>query len=213
MENSKPIRIIIADDHKLFVDGIRSLLSFEENLEVIKEAYDGEELLHLVHEVTPDIILMDINMPRLNGLEATRIIRKKFPGIKVIVISMYSDEDIVEKIKAAGARGYILKNVDKEKLVLTIERVMQGETCFTFNRSYHQPDYDSVGDDFVKKLHLTQRELEIIRLIKEGNTSQQIADNLHISLLTVDTHRKNIIHKLGVRSVAALMRFAIEHGI
>ncbi len=206
------IHLVIADDHVLFIDGLKLLLKDESHIVIDDVANDGKELLHLLEYQQPDLILLDINMPKLNGLEATGFIKRSYPKIKIVILSTYNDNHIIEKAKQHGANGYLLKNCNKEDLLQTINLVDSGQSSFP----YRTPKNDNVfnsNDDFLKQFGLTKREAEIIQLIKGDLSNQDIADKLYLSIYTIETHRKNIMQKLGLKSPAALMKFIIENGL
>jgi two-component system, NarL family, nitrate/nitrite response regulator NarL len=209
---NNPIQIIIADDHNLFINGLQLLLKEEKDVAVTDIANDGKELLDILGRKQPDMILLDINMPKLNGLEAARYIKQSYPAIKIIILSTYNEEHLVEKAKQYGANGYLLKNSNKEELLQTIRLVNNNQTSFPY-KAPKESNLTGADNDFLKQFNLTKRETEIIQLIKQDYTNQQIADKLFLSIYTVETHRKNIMQKLGLKTPAALLRFAIENNI
>lgn len=211
MEKAK-IKLIIADDHLLFIDGLQSLLKNEDQLSIIAIANDGKELLSILQKQVPNIVLMDINMPKLNGLDATKIIKQNHPVIKIIILSTYNEESLINKSKEYGANGYLLKNCTKSELMQSIFLVSEGHSCFPYRNPKPSNDFDA-ADGFLKAYGLTKRELEIIQLIKQDFTNQQIADRLFLSIYTIETHRKNIMHKLGLKHPSALVKFIIEHNL
>jgi two-component system, NarL family, response regulator NreC len=210
------IRIIIADDHQIVRQGLRTLLEKEPDMEVVAEAEDGRRTLNLAREVIPHVIVMDVEMPDLNGIEATMQILAELPQIKVIALSMYSDRRFVTNMLKAGACGYLLKDCAFEELVQAIRLAMS-------NRIYLSPGIaDVVVKDYVNHTPaptpsvfsvLTAREREVLQLLSEGRRTTQIAEQLHISIKTVETHRQQIMHKLGMRSVAELTKYAIREGL
>ena len=206
------IKLIIADDHLLFIDGLQSLLKDEEQISVVDIANDGKELLDILQKQTPDTILLDINMPKLNGLEATKYIKHSHPSIKIIILSTYNEDHLVEKSKEYGANGYLLKNCTKAELLQSIFLVSAGHSCFPYRDPKTSNEFDT-SDNFLKSYDLTKREVEIIQLIKTHHTNQQIADKLFLSIYTVETHRKNIMHKLGFKHPSALMKFILENNL
>jgi DNA-binding NarL/FixJ family response regulator len=206
------IKLIIVDDHRLFVDGLQLLLKDEPDLELTDIANDGKELLSILPNATADIILLDINMPSLNGLDAARIIRQSFPALKIIMLSTYNDEHLVEKAKALGTNAYLLKTTNKEDLLQTIRLVASGQACFPYRQPVTRNRFDE-NDDFLKQFNLTKRELEILALIKSNHTNQQIADKLYLSIYTIETHRKNIMQKLNLKSPLALHKFIADNNI
>lgn len=202
------INLIIADDHVLFIDGLRSLLKDEVDMHILDIANDGNELLSILQAVKPDIILLDINMPKLNGLETTRYIKQSFPLLKIIMLSTYNDEHLIEKSKSLGANGYLLKTTNKEELLQTIRLVVAGQACFP----YRVPRVENqFGDEsFLRQFNITKREIDVLKLIKREFTNQQIADELILSIYTVETHRKNIMQKLDLKSPIALHKFLAD---
>lgn len=211
MEQGK-IKLIIADDHLLFIDGLRSLLKNEERILIVDVANDGKELLSLLQGQMPDIILMDINMPKLNGLDATKLIKQNYPIIRIIILSTYNEDHLIEKSKEYGANGYLLKNCTKAELLQSIYLVSEGHSCFPYRSPTPSNEFDS-SDSFLKSYDLTKRELEIIRLIKFDYTNQQIAEKLFLSIYTVETHRKNIMHKLGLKHPLTLIKFILKNNL
>lgn len=208
----KKLKLIIADDHPLFTEGLRSLLQKEEDMIVIAVAGDGRELLDILHDEKPDVILMDINMPELNGIEATRYVNQMTRDIKIIILSTYNEDHLIEKAKQNGANGYLLKNSSREDLLQTIRLVAQGQSSFPY-RLPKISDLFSENDSFLKQFNITSREVEILHYIKSGFTNQQIADKLFLSIYTVETHRKNIMHKLSLKTTAALVNFALKNNL
>lgn len=210
------IRIILADDHKIIRDGLSSLLEQEDDIDVIAQAKDGHRTVELVRKLSPDMTIMDIGMPSLNGIEATRQIINEFPKMKVIALSMHSDKKFVTEMLKAGASGYLLKNCAFEELAEAIRTVMSGKV-------YLSPSITNVViDSCIKKSSdsgptvfsaLTNREREILQLLAESNTTKQVARMLHISAKTVETHRSKIMHKLGFDNMVSLTKYAIREGL
>lgn len=206
------IKIIIADDHTLFIDGLALLLKDESDMDIVAIANDGKELLDILQKQRPDIVLLDINMPVINGLEAGRFIKQSYSSMKIIMLSTYNDEHLMEKAKSLGANGYLLKTTNKEELLLTIRLVAAGQACFPYRHPLSENEFDN-NDNFLKQFNLTKRETEIISLIKHGHTNQQIANKLYLSIYTVETHRKNIMQKLQLNNPLALMKFIVENNL
>lgn len=204
------IKIIIADDHLLFIDGLASLLNGETDIVIEDVANDGKELLDILAKEKPNVILLDINMPGMNGLEALRYIKQSWPSVNIIMLSTYNEEHLIEKAKQSGANGYLLKNCNKQELLQTIRLVFSGKSCFPYQKPERLSPYDK-NDSFLKQFSLSKRENEIILLIKKEYTNQQIADELHLSIYTIETHRKNIMQKLQLKSPAALIKFIVEN--
>ena len=209
-------KILIVDDHRILREGLRSLINGLPKMEVIGEADNGREAVQIAVEKRPDVVIMDVNMPDLNGIEATRLLLKEQPAVKVIGLSMYSDKRFVKGLLGAGASGYILKSGAFEELAKAIHTVMAGDI-------YLSPKVAGVVvGDYVGKMSagekapqtvLTAREREILQLLAEGKSSKEIASSLHVSEKTVHTHRKNIMEKLDIHSIAELTKYAIREGI
>ena len=198
------ITVAIAEDHQALIDGIKSYVKYEDDIKVIGHANNGEELLKLVRLKQPKVVLCDIRMPKLDGIEATKIILKELPHTKVVAFTMFDQECAVEQMLAAGAKGYILKNSSLEVVLEAIRTVASGKTYY---------DKKIVVQDAEKnnsKSVISKREREILQLIAKGHTSHQIADELFIGKSTVDTHRKNMIRKLGLSGAGELLRYAVE---
>jgi two-component system nitrate/nitrite response regulator NarL len=211
---SKPIRILLADDHPVVRKGISSCLSRMDHLQVVGEAADGREALRMAHELVPDIVLMDIDMPHLNGLGATQTLQKELPQIKVLVLTMYSNPDYVGRILQSGARGYVLKEASTEELVKAIEMVNGGETYFSSQvatKALNQ--FVRGGGGGGPFTQLTKREREVLIHIAEGLSNKEIANQLGVGVRTVETHRERIIRKLDIHSVAGLTRYAVAKGL
>ncbi len=211
------IRILLADDHRIVRDGLKTLLEKQPDMEVIAEAEDGRTTVNLARKLLPDVIIMDITMPDLNGIDATRKIVSETPNAKVIALSMHSDRRFVSGSLEAGASGYLMKDCAFEELVSAIRSVM------TSNRTYLSPKVaDIVVKNYVSKFSksrmpvpptLTNREREMLQLLAEGKTTKEIASGLHVSIKTVETHRRNIMSKLNSHSVADLIKYALREGL
>ena len=210
-----PINLLIADDHQLITDGISKILETEKIIGEIHTARNGQEAVDKVLTNDIDCVIIDINMPVLNGLEATKLIKQQKPSVKVIVVSMLSDAAIVSKMMKAGADVFINKDTGKTELLKAIAKAMQGEKYISpeisNNLITHLTDRRVQTADNEKKL--TPRELEIIRLIAEGLTNHEIAGKLFLSNVTVDTHRKNMLAKLHLKNTASLVKYAADHNL
>jgi DNA-binding NarL/FixJ family response regulator len=210
----KPIRIIIADDHQVFIDGIKAILKEFDDIEVVAQALDGDQLIKQVAIHKPDVVLTDIQMPVIDGIEATKEIVKKFPAVKIIALTMLNESSSIKRMLTAGVSGYILKTVDKEELVSVIRKVAAGE------KHFGREVTEQVMNNFSGKSTvgnqadvLTKREKEILILIAQGLTDKEIAEKVFLSPLTTITHRKNILSKLGLKNKVELTRYAIENNL
>lgn len=210
------IRIVLVDDHELVRDGIGALLHTQPELRVVGVASNGREALRVVKTTSPDIIVMDVSMPEMNGIEATRQILQQQPGAKVLALSVHSDNNFVIEMLRAGAAGYLLKDSAFNELIQAIQVIMRGH-------SYLTPSLTSaVVRDYVDRLPdrerapgstLTGREREVLQLVAEGKTTREIADLLHLSARTVETHRQNIMSKLDKPTLADLIKYALREGL
>ncbi|UCE17273.1 MAG: response regulator transcription factor [Gemmatimonadota bacterium] len=209
-------KILLADDHKIVRDGLRSLLDKQSGMEVVGEAEDGRRALQLAAELTPDIVIMDIGMPNLNGMEATRHILDAVQNVKVIALSMHSDKRFVSGMLQAGASGYLLKDCAFEELAQAVETVLGGQI-------YLSPKITGVVvEDYVQMTTqietsplslLTSREREVLQLFAEGKNTKEIAALLYVSVKTVETHRQRIMKKLNIHNIPDLVKFAIREGL
>ena len=205
------IRVIIVDDHHLVRKGLRQLLDRELDIQVVAEAADGQEALDIVGRHRPDVVVMDVEMPGINGIEATGRIRTEYPRTQVVMLSMHSDPVLIRRAFDKGARGYALKKSIGAELVEAIRTVCRGATYHS--RSIEQSEYEVEQQPRSATLQLTVREREVLRLIAAGNTNQQIAGTLRISIKTVEIHRSNLMAKLGTHSLPDLIRMAIRLGL
>jgi DNA-binding NarL/FixJ family response regulator len=211
----KPVRVLLADDHTLVRAGIRALLDKLPDVQVVAEATDGRDALNLLKTHQPHVVLMDIAMPGLSGLEATRRMVKEFPNINVLILSMHVSEEYVWQALKAGAAGYLLKGAEFAELALAIKAVARGETYLS------PPISKQVIRDYVRRVggeetlleRLTPRQREILQLIAEGETTKEIAKTLGISLKTVETHRAQLMERLGINDIAGLVRYAVKNGL
>jgi two-component system, NarL family, nitrate/nitrite response regulator NarL len=210
------IKILIVDDHPIVRDGLISFLKEKDNFSIVGVASDGQEAVDKVNEYLPDVVLMDIGMPVMNGIDATQIITKKHPGIKVLILTVHNEKGYILKIMKSGARGYILKDIGSNELINSIESVYKGEIVIDPNVS------QIVLDDYVQatsgkgktpKEDLSKRETEILKMIVEGISNKEIADKLFLSVNTIKAHRENIMKKLNIRNMAGLTKYAIDSKI
>ena len=211
----KPISVLVADDHTLVRAGIRSLLESFGGVEVVAEASDGREAIALLRTHNPDLILMDIAMRGLNGLEATARIRKSHPKIRIIMLSMHASEEYVLQALRSGAAGYLLKDSATLELELALKAVMNGETYLSppISKQVVESYMNRVGDEQGSTVQLTPRQREILQLIVEGFSTKDIAARLHLSTKTVETHRTKLMERLDIHDIPGLVRYAIRVGI
>jgi len=217
MEAMDNVRIILADDHNILRDGMRLLLERQPGFEVVGEARDGREIVDLAREQRPDVIVMDIAMPNMNGIEATRRIVATRPETGIVILSMHYDESYVLRSLKAGAKAYLLKDALKAELIAAIRAVSEGRSFFSpkISRVLQEDYIEALGrkdaDDSYELL--TGREREILQLVAEGKTNKEIASILNVSMYTVDTHRTHILQKLNLHSVPELILYAVRKGI
>jgi len=210
------IRIIIADDHKIVRDGLRTLIEQEKGLEVVAEAENGRKAIKLAQKLAPNVIIMDVSMPDMNGIEATQRIKADLPSVKVIALSMHSDRRFVLGMLEAGASGYLLKDCAFGELVNAIRQVTTGNTYLSPRiADIVVSGYLNKIPDSSMKAHniLTSREREILQLLAEGSAAKEIASHLNLSIKTVETHRRNIMEKLNMHNIAELTKYAVREGL
>jgi two-component system response regulator NreC len=209
-------KVLIADDHQIVRQGLRTLLEKEHDLKVVAEAEDGRATVRLARELLPEVIVMDVAMPDLNGIEATRQIVAEFPRTKVIALSMYADRRFVVNMLKAGAAGYLLKDCAYEELTRAIRAVLAHKTYLSPGvADVLVKDYMCGGPTQETSVFsvLTPREREVLQLMSEGRSTSQIATSLHVSVKTIETHRQQVMHKLNMHSVAELTKYAIREGL
>ena len=211
----KRITVLLAEDHLIVREGFRSLLKRERDIEVVGEAETGRQAVQLTRKLRPDVVVMDIAMPLLNGLEATRQIRKDFPDTKVLILSAHSDDAYVEQMIELGAAGFLLKQTSSHDLAEAIRKVSKGNTFFSPAISKRVKDRRQKSLDRGEKgsNRLSSREVEVLQLIAEGKPNKQVAAELGVSFKTVDKHRQHLMSKLDIHDVAGLTRYAIAEGI
>jgi two-component system, NarL family, response regulator NreC len=210
--SSSTIRILLADDHTILRQGLKLILSSQPDLQVVGEAGNGHEVIQLAQELRPDIVLLDVAMPALNGIDATRRMMETNPKLRILVLSMHKEAVYVREILRAGARGYLLKDVIDTELLSAVRSVARGD-------GYVSPAVSSaLLNDYRQNINdpidlLTKREREVLQLIAEGKTNKEVAAKLNLSVYTVDSHRGKIMEKLNLHSTGELVRFAIKHGL
>jgi DNA-binding NarL/FixJ family response regulator len=211
------IKIVIADDHELFRDGLKLMLSRQKNIVVLDEAVNGSELLHLVNTLQPNVVVTDIKMPIVDGLEATKHIVANHPNIGIIALSMFDDDDLIVDMLEAGAKGYLLKNADKEQIIEAIETVYIGNTYYCKNTS------NKLAKMIVKssfnpykqneKQAFTPKELQLTQLICEGLTTKEIAESMFTSIRTIEGVRAKLLEKMGVSNSVGVVIYAVKNGL
>jgi two-component system, NarL family, response regulator NreC len=217
MENGHAPRLVLAEDHTILREGLRAIFSSDGNFEIVGEAADGREAVRMVDDIVPDLLLMDLSMPRMNGMEAIREIRKRHPGLRIVVLTVHKTEEYVLAALQAGADGYVLKDATHQELLMAVHSVLAG-------KSYLSPSIsEKVIEGYLdskKKVKsqsswdtLTQREREILKLIAEGYKNKDIARELFISLKTVEKHRGNLMKKLDLHNIAEMTAFAAKKGL
>lgn len=214
------IRVVLADDHKIVRDGLKSMLTKQLDVEVVGEAENGREAIQMARELSPDVVVMDIGMAELNGIDATKRLTEDLPDVRVVALSMHSDRRYVSEMLAAGAKGYLLKDSAFSELTAAIRAAADGRTYLS------QGVADVVLEDYVRRVSgidegpapvngrgLSNREREVLQLIAEGRSTKEIAAVLHLSAKTVETHRRQLMEKLGIFNIAGLIKFAVREGL
>lgn len=210
MDSAQKNNIFIIDDHQLVIDGLKSLLDNEERYCIVGHSTRANEAMEILNTLNVDIVLTDISMPAMTGVEFTRSVKKRYPLIKVLALSMYGEQQVVKEMIDAGVSGYILKNTNKAELLNALDKVANGQTYFSQDVTLALKKAVKNSDG---NAHLTNREVEILRLIEKELSNKQIADKLFISERTVETHRKNIFWKTNTQSIIGLLKYAYEHKI
>jgi len=208
------IKVLIADDHPVVRKGLQSCLAKHDNLKVVGEACDGDEAVRKTRELSPDLVLMDITMPKMNGLAVTELLRKETPRTKVLVLSVHSNKDYIFRVIQAGAHGYVSKEAPPDELVRAIESVFEGEPFFSEDIARAALNqFVATGGKKEPFAQLTSRERQVLVLIAEGQSNKEIASKLGIGVRTIETHRERIMRRLDIHSVAGLTKFAIANGM
>jgi two-component system nitrate/nitrite response regulator NarL len=208
------IKVLVADDHPVVRKGLQLCLAKQGKLKVVGEAADGDEALRKARELSPDVVLMDINMPGMNGLDVTEILRKEAPNMKVLILSVHSNKEYIFRVIQAGAHGYVSKEAPPEEVVSAIESVYNGEPHFSEDIARAAlSEFVSSGGKKEPFAQLTTREREVLVLIAEGQSNKEIADRLNIGVRTIETHRERIMRRLNIHSVAGLTKYAIANGL
>lgn len=213
-ENAERIKILLADDHQMFIDGVRAVLNLHPQFEVVAECATGQQAVEYIQRAAVHIAVMDVNMPVMDGIEATKIMKELQPELKIVVVTMHHELSVIQRLLRAGADTYLLKNTSADELLMALEKTWKGE-------SYTSP---AIAQSMTEALRLqkkneqasttlTPRESEVLHLIADGLTNVEIADKVSLSINTIDTHRKNLLAKLGLRNTAQLIRYAVEKGL
>jgi DNA-binding NarL/FixJ family response regulator len=211
MIDPTPIRILLADDHTILLDGLSMVLNQYPNIEVVGVANDGSEVIKQLHEIQVDVVLIDVQMPNMDGFQTANAIRDNFPQVKILVLSMHNDRPYIERMYQIGASGYLLKTASIDEILAAIEKVHRGELHFSNEVILTVLNYNKNQNSPVVKL--TRRERQVIELIAKEHSNVQIAEILHLSVETINTYRKNLLKKTGVKNTAGLVRYAINQGI
>ena len=209
-------RVVLADDHEMFLDGLRDLIARENDMEVVALVATGEAVVEYVRSRPADVVVLDVTMPGMGGIETTRILRRERPALRVLALSMHADRHIIAGMLAAGARGYVLKESSSAEFLIALRTVLKGEIALCPRvASIVTADYlDLLGRAAPEpECGLSPRELEVLRLLVDGRSARDISSSLHISRNTVDTHRRNILEKTGCDNLADLTRFALREGL
>jgi two-component system nitrate/nitrite response regulator NarL len=204
---------MLVDDHQIVLDGLKALIDDADGFECVAVANNGKVAIDMLKLFKVDVVLMDINMPVMDGMEATIRIKRTMPDIKILSLTQHNERAMVQKLMDCGSDGYVLKNIDRDELLLAIRKLMKGQKYFSEEVSQKLAEREVLTAASGAPAELTDREREILRLISEGLSSKQIGDMLFISSRTVDTHRTNLMNKLDIHNVAGLIRFAFQNGI
>jgi two-component system, NarL family, response regulator NreC len=215
MAGARPFQLMIADDHEIFRDGLALMLSRQKNMTLVGQASDGVELLELVRANPPDVILIDIKMPRMDGIEATKSLLQDYPNLKIVALSMFSEENLIVEMLEAGAKGYLLKNADKQEILDAVESVMADRVfyCRDTSATLASMIVKSNFNPYRKReiVEFSERELEIIRLICRQFTAQEMGENLFLSRRTIEGYRTRILEKMNVKNTAGVVIYALKN--
>lgn len=218
MKSSTPIRIILADDHEIFRDGFKAMIKKQPSVALIGEASNGEELVELTHQLRPDVVVTDIKMPKMDGLQATKVLSKEFPETGIIALSMIDEENLIIDMMEAGAKGYLLKNAHKTEIIEAIKSVNEGNIYYCDGASAKLTRLIAKSDKIPfnrknAKPELSQKEIEVVLLICQERTNKEIADELNLSIRTIEGYRDRIFEKIGARNSAGVVIYAIRNKI
>ncbi|MBC8488149.1 MAG: response regulator transcription factor [Bacteroidetes bacterium] len=209
--------IILADDHEIFLDSLSVMLNSEENLKVAGKVNNGKELVKKVQESVPDLCIVDMDMPNMNGLQASEILLKLYPDIKILILTMHKEKSLIRKMMSMGVKGYLIKTCDKDEFIFAINQVLKNKTHFSdevIKTIVKDNDFNNPDSSYLSKIAmLSNREKEIIRHLCIGLKNKQISEKLYISPKTIDNHRTSIMRKLDVHNIVELIRFCLKHGL
>jgi len=215
--NKEVYKIILADDHEIFLESLSTLVSSEDNMQVFSKAHNGKELVDLVKENSPDLCIVDMDMPEMNGLQASESLLRIYPDIKILILTMHKEKSLIKKMMNIGIKGYLLKTCDKEEFIFAINQILKNKTYFSdevIETIVKDDAYETKGSPDISKIAtLSDREKEVIRLLCDGLNNKQIADKLFVSHKTIDNHRTNVMRKLDVHNIVGLIRFCLKHGL
>lgn len=211
MSDNNPIRVLLADDHTILLDGLSMVLNQYPNIEVVGVASDGSELIRQLYEVQADVVLIDVQMPQMDGFQTANAVKDQFPDVKILVLSMHNDRPYIERMYQIGASGYLLKTASMDEILAAIEKVHRGELHFSNEVILTVLNYNRSQQGHTVKL--TRRERQVIELIAKEYSNVEIASLLNLSVETINTYRKNLLKKTGVKNTAGLVRYAINLGI
>jgi len=218
---NKKYKILVADDHQILIDGIITMIEQESDFEIVAQARNGKEALDLTSYTQPDIVMMDLDMPIMNGIVAAKAIKNNYPNVKVIILSLHAEKSIINRMLQFGVDAYLIKNSDKTELMRALRTVAEGKRYFSSEvtlslskRSENTNTLVNTSDDLQEKLSLlSERETEVLKLIAKGLTNKEIGEQIHLSFRTVDVHRANLMKKLEINKVTGLVRFALKTGL
>ncbi|SHH89839.1 response regulator transcription factor [Flavobacterium defluvii] len=210
----KKINLLIADDHKMFLQGIMLLLEQEPNITIVDKAINGNEALEIVKKGVVDFIILDVSMPEMDGIELSKILKKEYPNVKILIVSTHSNVMIISRLIRIGVNGYLLKNAEKEELLKAINTIASGENYFAEElEEKHLSNSSKIEKQVSNLTELSSREKEILVLIAHEYNTAEIAEKTFISLNTVNTHRRNLLSKLNAKNTAGLVKYAVENGL
>lgn len=216
MNKQPTYSIILADDHDILLDSLENLLKNEDDLRIIGKVNSGKELIERVEISVPDLCIVDLDMPVMNGMTASELLLNKFPGIKILILSMHSENSLIKKMVKMGISGYLTKTCDRDEFIFGIRQILKGKSYFSnevLESIAREEETPGEENDLTKISQLSDREIEVLKLVCQGLSNKQIGEQLFLSHKTVDNHRTSIMRKLGVHNVVGLIRFCLKNGI